>query len=407
MQGRFISLLLAALMTTACGARDAAEQKQDTTAQQTAAEETAAMPEADEMTQRSLYRLGSTNRLKAAIAKARSGEKTTIAYIGGSITEGVGGTPATCYARVSFDSFAQMFGTGDNVEYVNAGISGTPSRLGNLRVKKDVLDKSPDAVFIEFCVNDSMDELAKQSYESLVKTVLESDTHPAVILVCNRLKNGYTAQENMKAIADHYDITVVSPADAFTPAIESGEFVWEDNYADESHPNDKGHALVAGFITYMWQCADAAPDTGEYILPENELFGAPYAFAQLVTPDMTDSDIITIEDTGAFKTGSQGPRLFTSCWRLDEGKDPFKFKVEGSSLFIVFQRNKTSDMGAFDVYINGSKIKTVNTCQSDAWGDPYAEQIIKFQSDKTMDVEIVPTDDSAGKKIRILGIGAR
>ena len=39
---------------------------------------------------------------------------------------------------------------GDNVEYVNAGLSGTASALGNLRVQRDVLAYEPDIVFIEY-----------------------------------------------------------------------------------------------------------------------------------------------------------------------------------------------------------------------------------------------------------------
>ena len=40
----------------------------------------------------------------------------------------------------------------------------------------------------------------------------------------------------------------------------------------------------------------------------------------------------------------------------------------------------------------------------DGWGDPFACQAIKWQGIKDMEVEIVPTDDSAGKSIEIYGI---
>ena len=61
-------------------------------------------------------------------------------------------------------------------------------------------------------------------------------------------------------------------------------------------------------------------------------------------------------------------------------------------------------MGKFDVYIDGSKVKTIDTNQSDGWGEPYAFQAIKWQSVHEMEVEIVPAEDSAGKNIEIFGI---
>ena len=43
------------------------------------------------MISKSLLNIGNNRRLKAAIDKARKGEDVTIAYIGGSITQGAGG----------------------------------------------------------------------------------------------------------------------------------------------------------------------------------------------------------------------------------------------------------------------------------------------------------------------------
>ena len=41
------------------------------------------------MIEKSIYSYGNTSRMKNKIKQAQSGEKTTVAYIGGSITEGL------------------------------------------------------------------------------------------------------------------------------------------------------------------------------------------------------------------------------------------------------------------------------------------------------------------------------
>ena len=59
------------------------------------------------MIERSLMNLGNTYRIRKAIEKARAGKEVTLAYIGGSITQGAGATPinTACYAYKSYQLF--------------------------------------------------------------------------------------------------------------------------------------------------------------------------------------------------------------------------------------------------------------------------------------------------------------
>ncbi|MDE5741148.1 MAG: hypothetical protein K2H90_01710, partial [Oscillospiraceae bacterium] len=86
------------------------------------------------------------------------------------------------------------------------------------------------------------------------------------------------------------------------------------------------------------------------------------------------------------------------------GTEPMKLTVKGNSLFLVCKRNNSSTMGKFEVYIDGARVTTIDTNQSDGWGDPFAFQVIKRSGVPEMNIEIVPTEDSAGKTIEIFGI---
>ena len=402
------ALFTAILLLSACSAGYNYTSENDTSySETTVTEETEKMPETPEefhaaMVSRSLYSLGNTARLKAKMNEAKAGEKTVIAYIGGSITEGLTAGDADCYARLSYEYFRDAYSTGDNVEYVNAGISGTPSNLGVLRLERDVLSHDADIVFVEFAVNDGQDKLAQESYESLVKTVLSQENQPAVVLLMNVIESGYTAQAHMKQIGEKYSLPIISAADALTEEFNGGRMTWDDYSDDQSHPNKDGHKLLCEFIENMYHAAESAND-GEYAIPEAEMFGAPYMNVQMITPESTDSDIITLEAVPETDNCTSGG--FGECWRLDAGGS-MTMKAEAASFFVIFRRNKTDDMGAFDVYVNGAKLKTVDTRQADGWGEAFSQQIIKFQSAKEMDIEIRPSEGSEGKKIEILGIAA-
>ena len=370
--------------------------------------EAAPAKEHSETVQRSLLSLGNTYRLENKLSKALQGENITVAYLGGSITEGVGGTPDTCYAKLSFDYIAENYGKDGNVEYVNAGVSGTPSILGNLRVQKDVLGKNADIVFIEFAVNDGMDQLHKDSYESLVRTVLKQGNEPAVILLFTVTETGHTCQPHMSEIGEYYGLPMISVPDAIQPEIEAGRMTWADYAGDGAHPNAKGHKLVAEFIEYYFytlssrSAVDAPAD-----IPIVPKFGNPYENAFLAEIDYDNSNPdLKIGDMGSFSLESRSIADFTKgAWVYSgQGTEPLKLNVKGNSLFLVCIRYNSDTMGKFDVMINGNKAGTINTNQKDGWGDPYAFQVIKWQGIKDMEVEIIPAEDSAGKTIEIYGI---
>nr|MCR5108787.1 hypothetical protein [Lachnospiraceae bacterium] len=102
-----------------------------------------------------LINRGNLSRLKSFLSKASIGFDTSIAFIGGSITQGaVAGGDELCYAKRVFDHLSQCY-PNSHFTYINAGIGATTSQFGAARVYEDVLKYDPDLVFIEYSVNDN------------------------------------------------------------------------------------------------------------------------------------------------------------------------------------------------------------------------------------------------------------
>ena len=142
-----------------------------------------------EMIARSLTSMGNTHRLRRAMEKAERGEDVTLAFIGGSITQGAGAKPieSESYCYRVFDHFRNTYATDpEKVHFVKAGVGGTPSEFGLVRYEHDVLRNGtvePDIVFIEFSVNDAGDETEGVCFESLVAKAYNQPNMPAVLLV--------------------------------------------------------------------------------------------------------------------------------------------------------------------------------------------------------------------------------
>lgn len=177
-----------------------------------------------EMIQRSLMNFGNTCRIQRVIEKARDGKEVTLAYIGGSITQGAGAIPihTKCYAYQSCKLFQKRFAAQDNVRLIKAGVGGTPSELGMIRFDRDVLrrEEQPDLVVIEFAVNDEGDETKGDCYESLVRKVLNLPWKPAVVLLFSVFANDWNLQERLKPVGYRYDLPMVSIRDAVSPQFQ-------------------------------------------------------------------------------------------------------------------------------------------------------------------------------------------
>lgn len=384
---------------------DVSETTEAVTLSYSAVEDDPSLSETEkQMLATSLVSVGNTYRLNEKLKTLENGGEITLGFIGGSITYGYTVQPDECFASRVTELLKERYPNG-TVNYVNKGISGTPSILGNLRLKRDILDNNADIIFVEYAVNDGMETDYKESYDSLVRTALEQENEPAVVLIFNRTKEGHSAQEYMKNIGNFYSLPMISTADALTEALDSGSIKWEDYYNDSSHPNPSGHELFCKLIAHAFDESLKTPSEG-YTLPEESIFGAPYENAVLIESDYDGSNSnFTMDSLGSF-TNSSSADGFTKGWAFDkETNEPMKFNVSANGLFIVAKRNNNASMGKFEVYINGTRAKVVDTNQSEGWGDPYAFKIIKWQETKDMEVEIRPAEDSLDKNIEILGIG--
>ncbi|MFS0868574.1 SGNH/GDSL hydrolase family protein [Paenibacillus xylanilyticus] len=260
---------------------------------------------------KSLLNKGHNARLKRAIEKTKRGEPVTIAYIGGSITQGAGAEPIhmNCYAYRSFDLFRKMFAPTSNVplRFIKAGLGGTPSELGIIRYHRDVLREGtvqPDIVIVEFAVNDADDETQGICYESLVLQALGADNDPAVILLFSVFENDWNLQDRLAPVGWHYNLPMVSVKDAvveqfkYTPA-EGGIISREQFFHDIYHPSNAGHFIMADCLGWLFEVTNHSDlDKENLAMDKPPLIGNHFVDVKLL--DRLNGDAIARIDAGGF-----------------------------------------------------------------------------------------------------------
>lgn len=356
------------------------------------------------MIENSLMTMGDTSRMVNVMKKAAKGEEITVGYIGGSITEGLTAGAELCWARLTYEALCEMF-PDTKINYVNAGLSGTPSILGVVRAERDLFgDKKPDIVFIEFAVNDGGEQMNKSCYESLVKKSLAKENDPAVVLLFTVLKNRYSCQPWMKTVGDHYSLPMISVGNVINAMFDAGYMEWEKYSDDESHPNIWGHELVKDFImNYFEQVKKIAEETDEApkkpALPESALFSTDYADMEFL-----GRGDLNVESVEGFTERDNVATSFDGWTYRGKTGASITFKAEFKTLFLVFFCNNAPSLADAEVIIDGESVITLPSSKPGGWGNPEADLAWSGEGgEHTVEIKIAPSE--SGGLYSFAGVG--
>ncbi|WP_024857123.1 carbohydrate binding domain-containing protein [Ruminococcus albus] len=335
----------------------------------------------------SIKHMGNTYRLNQKLAAAEQGAPLTVAYLGGSITEGKNYT--TPFSNYLKNTFAK-----GSFREINAGLSGTSSVVGLVRSEAQIVSQKPDIIFLEFSVNDHEDIMYKKCFESCIKKFLEMPNAPAVGIIITRAKGGFSSQNQMYPIGKNFDIPVISMDDALTKAFNSRFLNTSDYYTDEYHPHQKGGQLIADCMAYyVRQALKSRNQSSGYTLPSSYVYGAEYSDTVNVDPKNLNNF-----SAGSWTSGYGYNNSGLNYSYTLNGGNPMKFKTQGKGLIIVFKAN-SSGMGSINVTVNGKTTKISGNKQY-TWGGPDAELGYYQNTSGDLDVSI-----SGSGQFTIWGVG--
>lgn len=385
-----------------------------------------------QMAEAGVYSAGNNARLKNVIQKARDGEDVSLAYIGGSVTEGALASPnSKCYAEVSATSFAKTYGKdgGANVHFINAGMSGTPSDIGVIRYQRDVLDRlpsgstHPDILFVEFAVNDYGCETAGGAYEGLIREALKSGS--AVVLIFSVFKPQNRVCENdYRKYGQHYDLPMISMGDAINDFYKQTGFdSWY--FGDNLHPNNKGYQLMSDCIMKLMDTVDKETAEADNITDVDAI--TPLKTAAYQGIKMIDSatelgadTAITSMEAGGFNQkdsatgnfqyeykGQQRASWFPENWMhtSTSGADSLKVNVKCKTLMLMYKLSSETSYGAADLYIDGVKKATLNCYDKSGWNNGKVYLALTEEEAASHDIELKMADGNESKKFTLLAIG--
>ena len=231
--------------------------------------------------------------LARTLAKLRAGQEVAVAYFGGSITEMNG------WRNMTTEWLGQEHKA--KIREIYAAIGGTGTDLGVYRLRKDVLDKKPDLVFVEFAVNDACQARqdpakVERQVEGIVRQTWRTLPNADLFFVytirgdmTNDYLNGRMPASTaiMEKIAGHYGIPSLDLGARVARMIRDGKIVFDVRHFadavpqqdaerdrklaaalksdgrllfsnDAAHPRQEGHALYLKSVQTAFRAMKAS-----------------------------------------------------------------------------------------------------------------------------------------------------
>lgn len=370
-----------------------------------------------QMLKDSILSAGTNGRLEKVLEKMKNGESVSIAFIGGSVTEGA-------LAESYEESYADCFVAGlqekypdAELTYINAGLSGTSSSLGVMRYDRDVVEaagRNPDIVFLEFAINDYQEPTDGRAYESMIRNILKADNEPAVILLFSVSQNEWNMQEVYIPMGEHYGLPMASIRDAVNKPLADGTMTKQEFFADEHHPTTYGHKIMADCLGELVREAESAESGGVVAaLPADSI----------KSPDFMDMHMLTSKGKGGVEisaggfagTDTQvhgfdrrgGESAFPDNWMHTAGsiRDAFRVELKCKNIIVNYKTSSSNDFGKVDVYIDGNKVAELDGYAQDAWNNSIQALVLDENVSGYHVLEICMAEGDEGKNFTLLAVG--
>ncbi len=298
------------------------------------------------------------NGLTNTYRKIKNKKDISIAFMGGSITYGIGTNDLNDSFRVLVEEwFKEQYGISVNQQ--NLAIPSAASGLGAYCVEADVLLYNPDIVFIEYAINDkyaraqySQEEISVNMETIIRKIRTNSPNTDIVLLYTTAAEVSMSEALFMEAkvheeIAAHYGVTSINIGYGLRKSrglLKSGSSAvdqkWLQFFADSCHTNRNGNIVYANIIKECIQSAFKAAESGAKVnlqLPKTKnktLLNTEYIKTSDVSLDGNKGWKKSTEQWNVFTQYSDG-YIFT-----DTKENELKFTFSGTSFGVVGPINR-------------------------------------------------------------------
>jgi len=168
--------------------------------------------------------------------KNLSAKGSCIVCFGDSITFGYGANPG--------EDYPTAIGKMTDLPVINAGVDGDTSFAALERLDKDVLSKNPRLVIVEFCGNDFLKKIPKETTVKNLGEIIDRIQAQGIMVALVDISAGMFFKEYREA----FNALAQKKQAIFIPVVLNKIITNPAMKSDFFHPNARGYKVVAGRV---------------------------------------------------------------------------------------------------------------------------------------------------------------
>ena len=302
-----------------------------------------------QMISRSLSNTGNTYRINKILKNTE--RPVLIAFTGSSAF--VPDENGKSSASLAMERIKDLYKNKVSFDFVNYSLFGTSSELANIAIKEKF--EKANIIFIDYAVFDGHEQEDREAFEGLVRTCLEQENEPQVIIFLNAKSDGNINTEYIEQIAKYYNLSVINAQTALLPEITSGRKNLTDIFADKNRYTEDGQNYIADFCANYFKIINKSQRDKSYSLPAAmniNLQTFNYVKAENIkTENEEPFKLLDFPNNLIFKKGTE---------ISDEPENPYTFIQEANNIYLILQVSPENTAIA-EIFINGKKSVEIDT----------------------------------------------
>lgn len=318
--------------------------------------------------------------LQGTSYKIEHDKACTVAYMGGSVTDGMGATRGTGGWRGRSFAYLQNTYPAVTFEQVAANLGGNGSQYGVYVTDQFVASKKPDLVFIEYAVNNAYDGCGDADtlwahYETMIH--LLRTANPCVEIVLAYVSDSCHRSEPiipvLEQIADKYQLPSLNYYEAVMHEM-GDKSNWNRYFIDGVHANDNGYDVMADVAKGLFECALCAPSATHQrpITPQPQVRIQSEAKALLTSA--LDPVPAGWEKVEKF---SYAGRHYNGCIQTSETDKPITVTFKGTDFGVLVEFS--TDAGVLEYSVDGGELQALDCALN--YSNPKARMLLKDGAD--------------------------
>lgn len=194
-----------------------------------------------------------------ALRKLGNEKELTVAFLGGSITQGKGWRDKV--VRYLKETYPEV-----SFHFIQAGVASLGSVPHAFRLQRDVLDKGRvDLLFVEAAVNDWANQTPetqqRRAMEGIIRHALTYNPDMDIVVMAFADEDKLEVYQEGRipvqvsvheSVAAQYHLAFINLAKEVEQRIANGEFTWKDDFRD-LHPSPFGQEIYFQTIKALWK----------------------------------------------------------------------------------------------------------------------------------------------------------